>query len=55
MIWYRSQCCKMLDGLNSMNQRSYEGVGDPEMLRDLLFYLRHVSQPGARDAEPDGA
>ena len=35
------------------NRMVSPGVGDPEMLRALLFYLRHVSQPGARDAEPD--
>ena len=35
------------------NRMVSPGVGDPEMLRDLLFYLRQVSRPGARDAEPD--
>ncbi len=31
------------------------GVRDLDALRDLLFYLRHVSRPGARDEEHDGA
>lgn len=28
------------------------GVGDPQGLHDLLFYLRHVTRPGARDGTP---
>ncbi|MBK7949951.1 MAG: cytochrome C [Deltaproteobacteria bacterium] len=27
------------------------GVGDPDALADLIFYLRHVTQPGARTPE----
>lgn len=32
------------------NRMVSPGVGDPASLRDLLFYLRHVTRPGARDS-----
>jgi len=31
------------------NRMVSPGVGDPEALADLIFYLRRVSEPGARD------
>ena len=31
------------------NRMVSPGVRDPARLQDLLFYLRHVSEPGARD------
>lgn len=31
------------------NRMVSPGVGDPEALGDLIFYLRRVSEPGARD------
>jgi cytochrome c len=33
------------------NRMVSPGVGDPEALADLIFYLRHVTEPGARDPE----
>lgn len=35
------------------NRMVSPGVGDPQTLRDLLFYLREISRPGARDAAPE--
>jgi cytochrome c len=34
------------------NEMVYPGIRDPNALADLLFYLRRVSEPGAR--EPKG-
>lgn len=33
------------------NRMVSPGVGDPEALADLIFYLRHVTEPGAREPE----
>jgi cytochrome c len=33
------------------NQMVSPGVRDSQTLADLVFYLRHVTQPGARDGE----
>jgi cytochrome c len=55
VVWNRQTLSAFLRdpaGFVPGNTMVSPGVRDPQALADLLFYMRHVTRPGARDMEP---